>query len=101
MSTSSPGAGYLRPPKRSGTREEVLARLFAHLDKTLGTQYEVESKPQREQRLMDELWANRVWQDNYEASFRPTWQLTGPRLPTYTGEQYRRYIGRYGHTRMD
>ncbi len=99
MSTSSPGAGYLRPTKRSGTREEVLARLFAHLDKTLGTQYEVETKKQREQRLMDELWANRVWQDNYEASFRPAWQTVGPRRPDYTEE--RRYIGRYGHTRMD
>lgn len=99
MSTSSPGAGYLRPPKRSGTREEVLAGLFAHLDKTLGTQYEVESKEQREQRLMDELWSNRVWQDNYEASFRPAWQTVGPRQPDYTEE--RRYIGRYGHTRMD
>lgn len=99
MSTSSPEAGYLRPPKRSGTREEVLAGLYAHLDKTLGTQYEVESKPQREQRLMDELWANRVWQDNYEASFRPSWQTVGPRQPAYTEE--RRYIGRYGHTRMD
>lgn len=99
MSAPLTGAGYLRPPKRSGTKEEVLARLCAHLDKTLDTQYEVESKDQRQQRLMDELWANRVWQDNYEASFRPAWQTVGPMQPVYTEE--RRWKGRYGHTRMD
>ena len=99
MSAPLTGAGYLRPPKRSGTKEEVLARLCATLDKTLGTQYEVESKSQRQQRLMDELWANRIWQDNYEASFRPAWQTVGPMKPDYTEE--RRWKGRYGHTRMD
>lgn len=99
MSAPLTGAGYLRPPKRSGTREEVLARLFAHLDKTLGTQHEVESKQQREQRLMDELWANLAWQDNYEASFRPAWQTVGPRQPDFT--EWRRWKGRYGHTRME
>lgn len=102
MSSPLPGADYLRPRKTSGTKEEVLAGLFAHLKSTLGKSREVESKDARIERKMDELWANRVWQDNYEASFMPGWQIVGPSLPTeYIDERRRSYIGRYGHVRSD
>lgn len=101
MNSPLPGADYLRPPKRSGTKEEVLARLFDHLDKTLGKPFEPESKEARTKRHMDELWANRVHQDNYEASFRPGWQIVGPVKPTYVDDRMRTYRGRFGHVRSD
>lgn len=101
MTSPLPGADYLRPAKRSGTKEEVLARLFEHLDKTLGTPCELESKDARNQRYMDELWANRVRQDNFEASFRPGWLIVGPVQPTYIDTRMRAYRGRFGHVRSD
>lgn len=102
MLTSSTGADYLRPPKRSGTKEAVLAGLFAHLDKTIGKPCATESRDARMARKMDELWANRIWQDNYAASFMPEWQIVGPVLPVeYTDERMRTYYGRFGHVRSD
>lgn len=101
MSEPLPGAGYLRPPKRSGTKEEVLARLFDHLDKTLGKLCVPESKEARLLRHSEELWSKRVWRDNFEASFRPVWQIVGPVQPTYTDDRMRKYRGRFGHTRSD
>ncbi|MCH0685635.1 hypothetical protein KVQ01_11450 [Escherichia coli] len=101
MSSPLYGADYLRPPKRSGTKEEVLAGLFEHLDKTLGKPCAIESKEARMARKMDELWANRVWQDNYEASFCPGWQVVGPVKSEYIDDRMRTYRGRYGHVRSD
>lgn len=101
MSSPLPGAVYLRPRKTSGTKEEVLAGLFEHLKNTLGKPCEIESKEARMARKMDELWANRVWQDNHEASFCPGWQVVGPIKPQYTDERMRTYRGRYGHVRSD
>lgn len=96
------GADYLHPPKRSGTKEEVLAGLFKHLDETLGKPCAIEGKDARMARKMDELWANRIWQDNYEASFYPDWQIVGPVKPVdYTDDRMRTYFGRYGHVRSD
>ena len=95
------GATYLRPPKRSGTREEVLARTFAQLEKSLSGLPDVECREERLNRYADELIDKTIWQWNLEASFRPEWQVTGPMQPTYTDERLRNYRGRFGHTRSD
>ena len=102
MSSPLPGADYLRPPKRSGTKEDVLAGLFKHLDETLGKPCTIESKDARMARKLDDLWSSRVWQDNYNASFFPSWQVVGPVQPNeFTDERMRKYRGRFGHVRND
>lgn len=101
MSTSSTGADYLRPPKRSGTKEEVLDGLFEHLGKTLGTSFEAEIRDDRLERKINELHSLQVWQDNFSASFNPGWQIVGPVKPHYTDDRTRTYRGRYGHVRSD
>lgn len=101
MSSPLSGATYLRPPRRSGTREEVLARTFAQLEKSLSGRTEVKSRDERLNRYADELIDKTIWQWNLEASSRPAWQLTGPVKPTYIDDRLRTYRGRFGHTRSD
>lgn len=64
-------AGYIRPPKKSGTKKEVLAGLFASLSHNLGTQYEVESKEARQQRHDDDLVALSHFRTNERTSRMP------------------------------
>lgn len=94
MSAPLPGAEYLRPPKRSGTREEVLARCFAAI---ANNDYQ---KPTMEDRLL-ELHEKEVWFANLEASFRPGWMVVGPVQPTYVDDRMREHRGKFGHTRSD
>ncbi|EOC5807409.1 hypothetical protein ACI49Z_003432 [Cronobacter turicensis] len=101
MSSPLPGAGYARPPKRSGTKEEVLARIKAHLQETIGKQYETESKEARMTRQADALADRQLWDKNSAASFRPGFVTTGPRRPEETDNRMRRFLGRYGHVRND
>ncbi|NCH52130.1 hypothetical protein [Cronobacter malonaticus] len=101
MSPPLPGAGYARPPKRSGTKEEVLARIKAHLQETLGKQYETESKEARMTRHADALADRLLWDKNSSASCRPGFVTTGPRRPEETDNRMRRFLGRYGHVRND
>ena len=68
MSSPLHGAGYLRPPKRSGTKEEVLARCFAAIAN------DDFQKPTMEDRLL-ELHEKEVWYANLEASFNPGWMV--------------------------
>ncbi|ELY5855475.1 hypothetical protein [Cronobacter malonaticus] len=101
MSAPLPEAGYARPPKRSGTKEEVLARIKAHLQETIGKQYETESKEARMTRQADSLADRQLWEDNLAASFRPGFVTIGPRRPEETDNRMRRFLGRYGHVRND
>ncbi|MEG2039845.1 MAG: hypothetical protein RR068_01880 [Hafnia sp.] len=94
MSSPLHGAGYLRPPKRSGTKEEVLARCFAAIAN------DDFQKPTMEDRLQ-ELHEKEVWYANLEASFRPIWMVVGPIKPTYIDDRMRTHRGRFGHTRSD
>jgi len=70
-------AGYIRPPKKLGTKSEVLAGLFADLETKLGTQYEVESKEARQRRHDDELLALSHFRMNERASRKPEPRPTG------------------------
>lgn len=94
MSSPLTGAGYLRPPKRSGTKEEVLARCFAAIAN------DDFQKPNMEDRL-HELHEKEVWYANLEASFRPGWMVVGPVEPDYVDDRMRKYRGRYGQIRSD
>ncbi|KHE04886.1 hypothetical protein [Citrobacter braakii] len=94
MSAPITGAGYLRPPKRSGTKSEVLARCFAAI---ANNDYQ---KPTMEERLQ-ELHEKEVWFANLEASFRPIWMTVGPVQPTYVDDRMREHRGKFGHTRSD
>ena len=88
------GAGYLRPPKKSGTKAEVLARCFAAIAN------DDFQKPTMEERLQ-ERHEKEVWYANLEASFRPIWMAVGPVQPTYVDDRMRKYRGRYGEVRSD
>lgn len=94
MSSPLTGAGYLRPPKRSGTEEEVLTRCFAAIAN------DDFQKPTMEDRLQ-ELHEKEVWYANLEASFRPIWMAVGPVQPTYVDDRMREHRGKFGHTRSD
>ncbi|HEM8528319.1 TPA: hypothetical protein U2Q42_003322 [Citrobacter koseri] len=94
MSAPLTGAGYLRPPKKSGTKAEVLARCFAAIAN------DDFQKPTMEDRLL-ELHEKEVWYDNLEASFRPGWMVVGPIQSHYTDDRMRNYRGRFGLTRSD
>ena len=94
MSAPLTGAGYLRPPKRSGTKAEVLARCFAAI---ANNDYQ---KPTMEERLL-ELHEKEVWYANLEASFRPIWMEVGPVQPTYVDDRMREHRGRYGEVSSD
>ncbi|EOI3576235.1 hypothetical protein BS412_15750 [Cronobacter turicensis] len=101
MSAPLHGAGYARPPKRAGTKEEVLARIKAHLQETLGRQYETERKEARMTRQADALADRQLWDDNLATSFMPGFVTTGPRRPEETDYRMRQFLGRYGHVRSD
>lgn len=94
MSSPLHGAGYLRPPKKSGTKAEVLARCFAAIAN------DDFKKPTMEDRLL-ELHEKEVWYANLEASFRPIWMAVGPVQPTYVDDRMREHRGKFGHTRSD
>lgn len=88
------GAGYLRPPVRSGTKEEVLARCFEAIAKN---DYQT---PSMEERLHLRHEKD-VWYDNLEASMRPGFVPVGPMLPTREDERFRRYRFRQGAVSND
>ncbi|MCI1672396.1 hypothetical protein RQL81_19415 [Citrobacter braakii] len=94
MSAPLTVAGYLRPPKKSGTKAEVLARCFAAIAN------DDFKKPTMEDRLL-ELHEKEVWYANLEASFRPIWMAVGPVQPTYVDDRMREHRGKFGHTRSD
>lgn len=88
------GAGYLRPPVRSGTKEEVLARCFEAI---ANSDY---LTPTMEERLHLRHEKD-VWHDNLEASMRPGFVPVGPMLPTREDERFKRYRFRQGAVSND
>lgn len=94
MSAPLTGAGYLRPPVRSGTKEEVLARCFEAI---ANNDYQT---PTMEDRLHLRHEKD-VWYDNLEASMRPGFVPVGPMQPTREDERFRRYRFRQGAVSND
>lgn len=89
MSAPLNEAGYLRPPVRSGTKEEVLARCFEAI---ANNDYQA---PNMEDRLQQRFEKD-VWYDNLEASMKPGFVPVGPMRPTSEDERFKRYRTRYG-----
>ncbi|HCR1140775.1 TPA: hypothetical protein OMU28_003026 [Klebsiella aerogenes] len=82
-------AGYLRPPKASGSREEVLARCFEAI---ANNDYQTPSMEAR----IQERFEKDVWYDNLEASKFPQFVPVGPMRPTREDERFKLYRARYG-----
>lgn len=99
MSSPLFGAGYLRAPKKSGTKAEVLAMLRQHVLE--GMPGDGKTGEQRRQDKLDELHALVVHRRNERAG--PVFQIVGPVQP-WNGredERFKDYIGRGGNTRND
>ena len=98
MSAPLPEAGYLRPPKRLGTKEEVLAMLREHVAN--GCKLPTETREHRMQRKTADMHAVSIWRMNTFAG--PHYVITGPVRPAkYEEERFRNFIGRYGQVRND
>ena len=80
---------YLRPPLKSGSREEVLARCFEAI---ASDDYK---KPSMEERLQQRFEKD-VWHDNLEASMKPGFVPVGPMRPAGEDERFKLYRTRYG-----
>lgn len=89
MSSPLHGADYLRPPKVSGSREEVLARCFEAI---ANNDYQTPSMEAR----IQERFEKDVWYDNLEASKFPQFVPVGPMRPSREDERIKRYRARFG-----
>lgn len=94
MSAPLTGAGYLHPPLRSGTKEEVLARCFEAI---ANNDYQT---PSMEKRIQQRLEKD-VWYDNLEASMKPGFVPVGPMRPTDIDDRLKNYRSRYGMVSND
>ncbi|MGK8932033.1 hypothetical protein ACRS85_03920 [Pluralibacter gergoviae] len=99
MSSPLFGAGYLRAPKKSGTKAEVLAMLRQHVID--GMPGDGKTGEQRRQDKLEELHALEVYRRNEHAG--PVFQIVGPMQPwsSREDERFKDYIGRGGNTRND
>ena len=98
MVSPLPGADYLRPPEKLGTREEVLSRMKELID-GFDNQQEPESKEARIERQEQRRYEAAVWLMNQQAATFPRFVAIGPRQPVLTQEHV--WTGRYGHVRQD
>ncbi|HGI7029158.1 TPA: hypothetical protein ACJVFL_002488 [Klebsiella aerogenes] len=89
MSSPLHGAGYLQPQKRSGTKEEVLARCFEAI---AINNYQTPNMKVR----IQERFEKDVWFDNQEASKCPQYVPVGPMRPSREDERIKRYRARFG-----
>lgn len=86
----------------AGSKAEVLANVFAYLNKSMAGEIQPESKKERMERQADSLADSQLWHDNYRASFLPAFQIVGPHLPhKYTDDRSRVRLGRFGHRTSD
>lgn len=92
MSAPLSGAGYLRPPKRLGTKEEVLAMLREHV--MSGMKGAEETREQRRDRKTTELHEAVVWRRNTFAG--PRFVAIGPMRPSRDDERFKLYRTRFG-----
>lgn len=97
MSAPLSGAGYLRPPKRFGTKEEVLAMLREHVMN--GQPGAIESRDERIDRKATELHEAVVWRRNTVAG--PRFVAIGPMRPSREDERFKLYRTRYGMVSND
>ncbi|WP_312925268.1 hypothetical protein [Atlantibacter hermannii] len=98
MASPLPGADYLRPPVKCGTREEVLARMKEIID-GFSSQQESESRDARMERHEQRRYEAAIWLMNQQAATFPRYEITGPRLPSRVNDRV--WYGRYGHVRQD
>lgn len=99
MSSPLFGAGYLRAPKTSGTKEEVLAMLKKHvMDGQPSDGMTGRERLDDKYRRLHEL---AIWRANEFAG--PRFEIVGPlqRWGIREDERFRNYIGRYGAIRND
>lgn len=102
MSSPLFGAGYLRSPASSGTKEEVLARVKAQLEESWRGGAEIKSPAERHATKCNDLWALIVWRGNTDAAFRPVFEICGPTKPAESTDiRYDDLYGRFGHVRSD
>lgn len=91
------GAGYLRPPKRLGTKEEVLQMLREHV--MSGMKGVEETREQRMDRKTTELHEAVVWRRNTVAG--PRFVAIGPMRPSRDDERFKLYRTRFGMVSND
>lgn len=109
MSQPPQGAGYFRAPKKLETKEQVIARVCAYLEESLGKKRVENRTPEEIQQAEDDYWTEKLlrryeaklWHDNFMASFSPGWETVGPKQPSRCNDRDRVYYGRFGHVRMD
>ncbi|EPC6143051.1 hypothetical protein ACR0WI_002484 [Klebsiella pneumoniae] len=89
MSSPLHGADYLRPPKASGSREEVLARCFEAI---VNNDYQTPSMDER----LDRLYEKTVWEMNIQASTRPGFVPVGPVKHSRDDDRFKEYRFRLG-----
>lgn len=97
MSAPLIGAGYLRPPKRLGTKEEVLAMLREHVMN--GQPGMGESRDERMDRKLTERHEAVVWRRNTIAG--PRFVAIGPMKPSREDERFKQYRTRFGMVSND
>lgn len=97
MPSPLPGADYLRPPKRSGSKEEVLAMLREHVAN--GCISKQESREERMARKLTERHESAVWHANTFSG--PGFVPVGPMQPTRQDDRFHDFIGRYGNNKND
>ena len=97
MSAPLNGAGYLHPPKRLGSKEEVLAMLREHV--ISGMKGVEETREQRMDRKTTELHEAVVWRRNTVAG--PRFVAIGPQLPSREDERFKLYRTRFGMVSND
>ncbi|HBW4375434.1 TPA: hypothetical protein ME505_005078 [Klebsiella pneumoniae] len=89
MSAPLHGAGYLRPPVRSGTKEEVLARCFETI---ANNDYQTPSMDER----LGRIYEKKVWEMNLQASMRPGFVPVGPIKHSRDDDRFKEYRFRLG-----
>ncbi|HBY6570760.1 hypothetical protein CI755_07065 [Klebsiella pneumoniae subsp. pneumoniae] len=89
MSSPLHGADYLRPPKASGSREEVLARCFEAI---VNNDYQTPSMDER----LDRIYEKIVWEMNLQASTRPGFVPVGPVKHSRDDDRFKEYRFRLG-----
>lgn len=89
MSSPLHGEDYLRPPKASGSREEVLARCFEAI---VNDDYQTPSMDER----LDRLYEKTVWEMNLQASMRPGFVPVGPMKHSRDDDRFKEYRFRLG-----
>lgn len=104
--------GYFLMPKKLQTKEEVIARVCAWIEKDLSNKDRNKEtrNPQEIEQAKANYWCNkfsaliakRLHRDNLAASFCPPLPpVYGPVKPNVVEWHEKEYRGRYGHVRSD